>query len=254
MRKPIFLPPPLDAGNPFRVGRALTICAAAMVYACRHPYGKFLRDGSVGDYEDFIRTNQTSWNAYCDLMRRAERGSLPLKKAVYLRDGRLDPRRTRIAFEVLLELARDRGDADARLVELAQRAPSAGGTRATSGPASEPAPAETAPASCSPSPAPAPAPSPPAQQPDTPEPPTSPRRSLPDRPKPPLSEAELRDFLVKLGEEAGRPLSQRECAAAVRARFPDHRVSRDRVRKMHPGVFGRQRPGKRSRIQSGRRR
>ena len=133
MRKPIFLPPPLDAGNPFRVGRALTICAAAMVYACRHPYGKFLRDGSVGDYEDFIRTNQTSWNAYCDLMRRAERGSLPLKKAVYLRDGRLDPRRTRITFEVLLELARERGDADARLVELAQRAPSAGGTRATSG-------------------------------------------------------------------------------------------------------------------------
>jgi hypothetical protein len=245
VRKPIFfLAAPLDAGKPFRVGRALTICAAAMVYAGRHPHGKFLRDGSVGDYEDFIRTNQTSWNAYCDLMRRAERGSLPLKKAVYLRDGRLDPRRTRITLQTLLDLAQDRGDADARLVELAQRAPSAGGTRATSGPASEPAPAETAPASCSP--APAPAPSPPAQQPDTPETPTSPRRSLPDRPKPPLSEAELRDFMVKLGEEAaGRIPSQRECAAAVRARFPDHRMSRDRVRKMHPGVFGRQRPGTR---------
>ena len=133
MRAIFHLFPPVDAGARFVVGPPLTICEAAMLYAGRHPHGQFLRDGSVADHEEFIRTNQTSWDVYCDLMRRAERGSVRLKKAVYLRDGRLDPRRTRITFEVLLELARERGDADARLVELAQRAPSAGGTRATSG-------------------------------------------------------------------------------------------------------------------------
>jgi hypothetical protein len=120
MRAIFHLFPPVDAGARFVVGPPLTICEAAMLYAGRHPHGQFLRDGSVRDHEEFIRTNQTSWDVYCDLMRRAERGSLPLEKRVYLRDGRLDPRRSRITFEALLELAQDRGDADALLVELAK--------------------------------------------------------------------------------------------------------------------------------------
>ncbi|HKF61233.1 MAG TPA: hypothetical protein VKB42_07735, partial [Dongiaceae bacterium] len=110
---------PLDeAGEPFAVGPPLTICEAAMVYALRHPHGRFLSDGSVGDHEDFIRANDpdaerrhNSWNAYCDLKQRAKGGSLPLEKPVYLRDGALDPRHTLVAFEALLELAMARGDA-----------------------------------------------------------------------------------------------------------------------------------------------
>jgi hypothetical protein len=208
-----FLLPPLDE-EPFAVGPPLTICEAAMVYALRHPHGRFLSDSSVEDHEDFIRANDpdpdrrhNSWNAYCDLIQRAKGGSLPLEKRVYRRDGTLDPRHTRITFEALLELAEERGDAHERLVDLAQcYDPSADAARTTISPAS--------------------------------------RRTVPDKPKPPLPEAVLRDFLVKLGEEAaGRIPSQRECAAAVRARFPDHRVSRDRVRKACIDVYGRQRPG-----------
>jgi hypothetical protein len=70
------------------------------------------------------------------------------------------------------------------------------------------------------------------------------RRALPDGPKA-LPKAELRAFLVQLGEEAaGRIPSQRECWAAVRARFPDHRVSRAQVRKACIDIYGRQRPGR----------
>jgi hypothetical protein len=78
-------------------------------------------------------------------------------------------------------------------------------------------------------------------------------RSLPNGPKAPLPEAELRAFLVQLRDDRGRDLSQEVCWTEVRAHFPD-RVTRDRVRKMHPGVFGRQRSGRRIRIQSGQRR
>jgi hypothetical protein len=79
------------------------------------------------------------------------------------------------------------------------------------------------------------------------------QRSLPDGPKAPLPEAELRAFLVQLRDDRGRDLSQELCWAEVKAQFPGQ-VTRDRVRKMHPGVFGRQRSGRRIRIQSGRRR
>jgi hypothetical protein len=72
---------------------------------------------------------------------------------------------------------------------------------------------------------------------------TASRRTRYDRAKPPLLEAELRDFLVKLREEASRIPPQEDCEAAVRAHFPDHRVTRKVVRKAHIDVFGRQRPG-----------
>ena len=73
------------------------------------------------------------------------------------------------------------------------------------------------------------------------------QRSLPDAPKAPLPEAELRAFLKKLRADLGRNPTQRESWAEVKAQFPDQ-VTRERVRLLHPRIFGRQRPGKRIRI------
>jgi hypothetical protein len=134
MQAIFYLLGPPDAGEPFAVGPPLTICEAAMVYAGWHPHGQFLQDSSVADHKAFIRPNQPAWNAYCDLMGRAERGSLALERTAYLRDGTLDPRHTRIAFEALLELAQERGDAHEMFVDLARcYDPGAGGARTTNG-------------------------------------------------------------------------------------------------------------------------
>ena len=102
------------------IGDTLTIFEAAMVYADRHPNGAYLRDGDVDHYEQFMGkprlesdpNAQLSWVIYRLLLREIDAGQIALLKTSYLNGGeRIDPRHSRIATQIIVDLARQRGDA-----------------------------------------------------------------------------------------------------------------------------------------------
>jgi hypothetical protein len=126
--------------EPFTLHDTLTIADAAMVYGDRHPrpcfwFGgnlspsplnlrqlaaideieKLIGKGAVKNYGDDPRELETwekCWAVYCTLVDAVERGSLPPAKPVYLTDRRINPVLTEIPLSALLDLARQRGDAD----------------------------------------------------------------------------------------------------------------------------------------------
>jgi hypothetical protein len=118
------IPAPLDAGEDFQVGPELTVYQAAMIYAGRHPYEGFLRDGTVDDYLKFLKAGipkqpketrvraraRRSWTIYCDLMERIKVGTIKPVRREYQGSGELDPARTVIRLEDVAALATERGE------------------------------------------------------------------------------------------------------------------------------------------------
>jgi hypothetical protein len=114
--------PPYTEEEPFEIGDTLTVFAAAMVYAGRHPHLRFLRNGSFEDHIKFLRAGiserdprrriraRRSWDIYCELINRIKAGRLVPIKCAYLEDGEIDPRGTVIETADLVWLANDRGE------------------------------------------------------------------------------------------------------------------------------------------------
>jgi hypothetical protein len=106
-----------DAGRPFRIGSRISVYVGAMIYAGRHPAGRFLKDGSVEDHLDFLKAGMSkggkarlSWDIYCEIIRRIERGEIKPLQVRYLPSGEIDPVRTVIRTSDLARLARERGE------------------------------------------------------------------------------------------------------------------------------------------------
>jgi hypothetical protein len=122
-----FIPAPRNSDEkPFRIGNTLTVFAAAMVYAGRHPHPRFLRNGSIEQHRQFLRAGirerererepptriraQQCWDIYCELINRIKQHRLTPAKSAYLEDGEVDPRRTMIESADLVQLANERGE------------------------------------------------------------------------------------------------------------------------------------------------
>jgi hypothetical protein len=106
-----------DAGPPLRIGAKISVYAAAMICAGRHPASRFLRDGTVDDYLDFLRAGMSkggrarlSWDIYCEIIRRIERGEIKPLQVDSLSSGEIDPLRTVIRTSDLARLASERGE------------------------------------------------------------------------------------------------------------------------------------------------
>jgi hypothetical protein len=124
MAKPNSVIPAPDNSDekPFEIGDTLTVFAAAMVYAGRHPLPLFLRGGSIEDHKQFLRAGileheprariraRLSWDTYCELINRIKQRRLIPVKSAYLEDGEVDPRRTVIETADLVLLANERGE------------------------------------------------------------------------------------------------------------------------------------------------
>jgi hypothetical protein len=116
-------PPPNTNEQPFEIGSTLTVFEAAMIYAGRHPHVRFLKDGEVVDYIDFLRARlpsqpqskrapraRRSWDILCVLIDRITKGSLFPARSAYLPTREIDPVLTRIQVIDLVALARERGE------------------------------------------------------------------------------------------------------------------------------------------------
>jgi hypothetical protein len=114
--------PPNSDEEPFKIGNTLTVFAAAMVYAGRHPHPRFLRDGSIEDHKQFLRAGirereprrriraRRSWDIYYELITRIKQRGLTPVKCAYLENGEIDTRRTVIETRYLVLLAIDRDE------------------------------------------------------------------------------------------------------------------------------------------------
>ena len=124
------IPAPTEKDAPFKIGDTLTIYEAAMVYAGRHPYPHFfaVKNSSIEHHVQILRLGlsvysrlaqadrrvraqaQRSWDIYCELLRRIERGRIEPLKTAYASPGKIDLRRTLIKTSDLVCLAQDRGE------------------------------------------------------------------------------------------------------------------------------------------------
>jgi hypothetical protein len=118
------IPAPTESDKPFEIKDILTLYEAAMVYAGRHPYPHFfdVKDSSIKECREFLRLGvsekssrkrlraQRSWDIYCELIRRIERGRIQPVETAYDPQGKIDLRRTRIKTSDLMCLAADRGE------------------------------------------------------------------------------------------------------------------------------------------------
>ena len=126
--------PPHTEEEPFEIGDTLTVFAAAMIYAGRHPHSRFLRNGSIEDHVQFMRAGirereprtkiraRRSWDIYCELINRIKQRRLTPVKSAYLEDGEVDPRRTVIEIADLVLLANERGEQPKYLKHLLRAA------------------------------------------------------------------------------------------------------------------------------------
>jgi hypothetical protein len=108
--------------KPFEIRDRITVFDAAMIYAGRHPHGRFLKDGSVADYLDFLRAGtpdqarsreraraRQSWDILCQLINRIQNRTIKPARITYQPSGEIDPTRTLIQTSDLTALATERG-------------------------------------------------------------------------------------------------------------------------------------------------
>jgi hypothetical protein len=100
-----------------------------MIYAGRHPAGRFLKDGSVEDHLDFLKAGMSkggkarlSWDIYCEIIRRIKLGEIKPLPGRYLPSGEIDPVRTVIRTSDLARLASERGERPKYLRHLLSKA------------------------------------------------------------------------------------------------------------------------------------
>jgi hypothetical protein len=105
----------------FTVGDTLTIFEAAMVYSDRHPGGQIINGtdsyerGEIKDYESYLGKGardgprKVAWDFYCQLRKMIDAGDIKPAREAYTPSGKLDPRDTRIATAVIVQLAEVRG-------------------------------------------------------------------------------------------------------------------------------------------------
>jgi hypothetical protein len=123
--KKFVIPAPRNSNEkPFEVVKNLTVFEAAMIYACRHPLPRFLKDGNIEEHLGFLRAGvrdselyttdrasaQLSWDIYCELMKRIASGKVNPLSSAYFEDGKINPVRTLIRTLDVAELARERGE------------------------------------------------------------------------------------------------------------------------------------------------
>jgi hypothetical protein len=118
------IPAPTADDRPYRINDVHTIYEAAMIYAGRHPYPHFfgIKDSGIEEHLAFLKLGvsetsarkrlraQWSWDIYCELVKRIEKGRIQPLKLAYDRQGKIDPRRTQIRTLDLVRLATDRGE------------------------------------------------------------------------------------------------------------------------------------------------
>jgi hypothetical protein len=121
--KSVIPAPPNSDEEPFKIGDEITVFDAAMIYAGRHPHPRFLKDGSLEDHWEFLRAGipqreprsavrrdaQLSWDIYCELVRRLERGQINAVRTAYS-GNEIDPVRTIIRTSDVAVLATERGE------------------------------------------------------------------------------------------------------------------------------------------------
>src|SRR5262249_6624382 len=117
--KSIIAPPPQSDEQPFEIGDTLTVYEAAMVYTSRHPHTQFLKGSDLEDHLTFLRAGiresgrpsrirarqRQSWDIFCELMKRIDEGHLRTVARAYTKSGQIDPTRTVIRTENLVQLA-----------------------------------------------------------------------------------------------------------------------------------------------------
>lgn len=136
------IPEDVETGGPFEVGDTVTIYEAAMLYAGRHPGGRFLDGRTKRKEEDFGRASleqyekvlcpererdardggprKLAWDIFCELRKRVASGAITPVRPAYLPSGEVDPRDTRIRTADLARLADERGDRPQNLAHLMQ--------------------------------------------------------------------------------------------------------------------------------------
>src|SRR5262245_44954104 len=120
--KPIVPPPRESDEKPFEVGDELTVFEAPMIYAGRHPPGRFVEGGNIADHLAFLQAGiddaptrnrieaQLSWDIYCTLERKIECGDIRPVKLARDRDRKINPLLTVIRTLDLAGLATERGE------------------------------------------------------------------------------------------------------------------------------------------------
>ena len=115
---PIIPAPPFLEEKPFKIRDTLTVFEAAMVYAARHPHGRFLRGASPEDRLLFLkawierprRPARLSWEVYRDMLNRIERGVIRPLRTAYTAKGEIDTVRTVLHIADLAQLAIERNE------------------------------------------------------------------------------------------------------------------------------------------------
>jgi hypothetical protein len=120
----IAIPAPTERDEPFKIGDALSIYEAAMVYAGRHPYPYFfdVKGRGIEEHLEFLRLGlaqsssrkrvraQRSWDICSELIIRIERGQIRPTKTAYDARGKIDMSRTQIRTSDLADLAKERDE------------------------------------------------------------------------------------------------------------------------------------------------
>ncbi len=141
------VPRPVEAGGPWEIADRLTIFEAAVLYRDGYPHEAVIANYLVPDYpggrrlteehhglgfyreympDDF--KNPVPRDVYLQLIDMVTTGALKPLKAAYSGPGEVDPFRTVIPLDAVLEIARSRGDAGSIVASLVSR--SAAKTRA----------------------------------------------------------------------------------------------------------------------------
>jgi len=140
------IPARYDGDKPFKIGETLTLYEAAMALADRHPYERFF-EVDKENVEDLIgmlqlglsqstsrisgkpqrsraqarQRVQATWDIYCTLRDKIERGKIQPVRKSYDQAGNLHPGRTIIKTCDVIALATERGDQSKYLEPLLSR-------------------------------------------------------------------------------------------------------------------------------------
>jgi hypothetical protein len=114
--------------NDFVVGDKLTVFDAAMIYSGRHPRPKFLSDRSVEDRLRFLRAGynrrratRRSWDVLQELLTTIKAGRIEPVRLASSVSGAIDPTRTVIRTQELVDLAVRRNERPRYLAHLLSR-------------------------------------------------------------------------------------------------------------------------------------
>jgi hypothetical protein len=117
--------PPNTEERPFVIGDTLAIFDAAMVYAGRHPHGRFLRDAPLDERLTFLkagfgrrRAARRSWDIYWEILRKIEQREIVPSRTAYDPHGKVDPIRSLIKTSDLANIAFERGERPRSLTHL----------------------------------------------------------------------------------------------------------------------------------------